>query len=112
MRRRDCGRSSPARSRSPPSRPAPASPCATATRLVPRPAGGGAGVADKGPALTLPRAVLRSLRPGLGSDPRHAMDYEIIGIVEDAKSTDPRVPAWATEFIPLLQDQVYGEPVL
>jgi predicted permease len=49
---------------------------------------------------------------GLGSDPRHAMDYEIVGIVEDAKYTNPRVPAYATEFIPLLQDQVYDEPVM
>jgi predicted permease len=47
---------------------------------------------------------------GLGSDPRHARDYEIVGIVEDAKYTNPRVPAYATEFIPLLQDQVYDEP--
>jgi predicted permease len=49
---------------------------------------------------------------GLGSDPRHAADYEIVGIVEDAKYTNPRVPAWATEFIPLLQDQVYDGPVM
>ena len=49
---------------------------------------------------------------GLGSDPRHAMDYEIVGIVEDAKYTNPRVPAYATEFIPLLQDQVYDVPAM
>ena len=49
---------------------------------------------------------------GLGSDPRHAADYEIVGIVEDAKYTNPRVPAYATEFLPLLQDQVYAEPAM
>ncbi|HYL06717.1 MAG TPA: ABC transporter permease [Thermoanaerobaculia bacterium] len=49
---------------------------------------------------------------GMGGDPRHAADYEIVGIVEDAKYTNARVPAYATEFIPLLQDQVYDEPAM
>jgi len=33
----------------------------------------------------------------------HSGDYEIVGIVEDAKYQDTRGPAYATFFLPLLQ---------
>jgi predicted permease len=46
---------------------------------------------------------------GLG-DVSHSGDYEIIGIVEDAKYQDTRGPAYATFFLPLLQAPS-GEPV-
>jgi ABC-type antimicrobial peptide transport system permease subunit len=36
-------------------------------------------------------------------DARHSGDYEIVGIVEDAKYQDTRGPAYATFFLPLLQ---------
>jgi predicted permease len=39
---------------------------------------------------------------GIG-DASHAGDYEIVGIVEDAKYIDARVPAYVTAFLPLLQ---------
>ena len=39
---------------------------------------------------------------GIG-DASHAGDYEIVGIVEDAKYNDPRNAAYATAFLPLLQ---------
>jgi predicted permease len=39
---------------------------------------------------------------GMG-DPSHSRDYEIVGIVEDAKYQDTRAPAYATFFLPLLQ---------
>lgn len=39
---------------------------------------------------------------GIG-DASHAGDLEIVGIVEDAKYQDARVPAYATAFVPLLQ---------
>jgi len=39
---------------------------------------------------------------GMG-DARHSGDYEIVGIVEDAKYQDTRGPAYATFFLPLLQ---------
>jgi predicted permease len=41
---------------------------------------------------------------GMG-DASHSSDYEIIGIVEDAKYVDTRSPAYATFFLPLLQTQ-------
>ena len=41
-------------------------------------------------------------RFGMG-DESHASDYEIVGIVEDAKYQDTRGPAYATFFLPLLQ---------
>jgi predicted permease len=45
-------------------------------------------------------------------DMSHSGDYEIVGIVEDAKYQDTRTPAYATFFLPLLQippgDQLRG----
>lgn len=38
-----------------------------------------------------------------GMDTGHSEDYEIVGIVEDAKYQDTRGPAYATFFLPLLQ---------
>ena len=38
-----------------------------------------------------------------GMVPGHTGEYEIVGIVEDAKYQDARVPAYATLFLPLLQ---------
>ena len=46
---------------------------------------------------------------GMG-DASHSGDYEIVGIVEDAKYQDTRGPAYATFFLPLLQTPP-GEPV-
>jgi predicted permease len=43
-------------------------------------------------------------------DVRHSGDYEIVGIVEDAKYQDTRGPAYATFFLPLLQVPS-GEPL-
>ena len=43
-------------------------------------------------------------------DVSHSGDYEIVGIVEDAKYQDTRGPAYATFFLPLLQTPP-GEPV-
>jgi predicted permease len=43
-------------------------------------------------------------------DVSHSGDYEIVGIVEDAKYQDTRGPAYATSFLPLLQTPP-GEPV-
>lgn len=48
-------------------------------------------------------------RFGMG-DVSHSSDYEIVGIVEDAKYQDTRGPAYATFFLPLLQAPS-GEPV-
>ena len=45
---------------------------------------------------------------GLG-DASHSGDYEVIGVVEDAKYQDTRGPAYATVFLPLLQTPA-GEP--
>jgi predicted permease len=42
-------------------------------------------------------------------DPSHAGDYEVIGIVEDAKYQDARGPAYATAFFPLLQTVPYKD---
>jgi len=41
-------------------------------------------------------------RFGFG-DPRNAGDFEIVGVVEDAKYQDAREPAYATFFLPFLQ---------
>jgi predicted permease len=46
---------------------------------------------------------------GMG-DRSHSGDYEIVGMVEDAKYQDTRGPAYATFFLPLLQVPP-GEPV-
>jgi len=46
---------------------------------------------------------------GMG-DGSHGGDYEIVGIVEDAKYQDTRGPAYATFFLPLLQAPP-GEPL-
>ncbi len=43
------------------------------------------------------------------ADPSHSGDYEIVGIVEDAKYQDARGPAYPMAFLPLLQDVVYRE---
>jgi len=43
-------------------------------------------------------------------DVSHSRDYEIVGVVEDAKYQDTRGPAYATLFLPLLQSPP-GEPV-
>ena len=43
-------------------------------------------------------------------DASHSGDYEIVGIVEDAKYQDTRGPAYATSFLPLLQTP-HGESV-
>jgi predicted permease len=43
-------------------------------------------------------------------DVSHSGDYEIVGIVEDAKYQDTRGPAYATFFLPLLQTP-HGESV-
>ena len=44
---------------------------------------------------------------GFGTEPGHAMDYEIVGVVEDAKYVAAGEPAWRTFFIPLLQTVSY-----
>ena len=46
---------------------------------------------------------------GMG-DASHSGDYEIVGIVEDAKYQDTRGPAYATFFLPLLQTPS-GDPL-
>jgi predicted permease len=38
------------------------------------------------------------------TDVSHSSDYEIVGVVEDAKYQDTRGPAYATFFLPLLQN--------
>ncbi len=45
---------------------------------------------------------------GFGS-PGHGLDYEIVGVVEDAKYVDARGPAFPTLFLPLLQDVTYPD---
>jgi predicted permease len=50
-------------------------------------------------------------RFGLGNV-SHGQDYEIVGVVEDAKYQDAKVPAYATMFLPLLQDVVYADAQL
>jgi ABC-type antimicrobial peptide transport system permease subunit len=45
---------------------------------------------------------------GFGT-PGHGMDFEVVGVVEDAKFQNARVPAYATLFLPLLQDVVYAD---
>jgi macrolide transport system ATP-binding/permease protein len=47
---------------------------------------------------------------GMG-DATHSGDYEIVGIVEDAKYQDTHGPAYATFFLPLLQPALPGEPL-
>lgn len=44
---------------------------------------------------------------GIG-DASHAGDYEIVGIVEDAKYMEARVPAYVTAFLPLVQAQEHN----
>jgi predicted permease len=43
------------------------------------------------------------------SDSSHAGDYEIVGIAEDAKYRDPKLPADAMFFMPLLQMETYKD---
>jgi predicted permease len=45
---------------------------------------------------------------GLGEESGHAMDFEIVGIVDDAKYVAAEEPAWRTFFIPLLQTVPYS----
>jgi predicted permease len=40
---------------------------------------------------------------GQGTEPGHAMDYEIVGVVENTKYVAAEQPAWRTYFLPLLQ---------
>ena len=42
----------------------------------------------------------------------HGRDYEIVGVVEDAKYVNARVPAFPTLFLPLLQDVAYADSQL
>jgi predicted permease len=46
---------------------------------------------------------------GIG-DAKHAGDYEIVGIVEDAKYQDAREPAYTTFFLPFLQQVTDKDP--
>ncbi len=46
---------------------------------------------------------------GFGDLPAHAMDYEIVGVVDDAKYVAAEEPAWRTFFVPLLQTVAYKE---
>ena len=48
-------------------------------------------------------------RFGIG-DVSHGGDFEIVGIVEDAKYQDARQPAYATFFLPFLQTVKYNKP--
>ena len=43
---------------------------------------------------------------------RFAGDYEIVGVVRDAKYTDPEKPARAMFFLPLEQTMHYDEPLM
>ncbi|HTV55835.1 MAG TPA: ABC transporter permease, partial [Terriglobia bacterium] len=45
---------------------------------------------------------------GIGG-PGHASDFEIVGVVGDAKYNDARAPAWPTFFIPFLQKVKYSK---
>jgi predicted permease len=45
---------------------------------------------------------------GLGDAP-HAADYEVVGVVADAKYMDPRDVAWPTFFRPLLQTEKFRD---
>ena len=40
----------------------------------------------------------------------HGFDYEVVGVVEDAKYVDARDPVRPTLFLPLLQDVAYANP--
>jgi predicted permease len=40
----------------------------------------------------------------------HAGDYEIVGVVEDTKYVDPKIPAEPMVFLPLLQTVTYEDP--
>jgi predicted permease len=44
---------------------------------------------------------------GFGEDPAHTMDYEVVGVVEDAKYVRAAEPGWAMYFLPLLQAVTY-----
>ena len=44
---------------------------------------------------------------GLGEEPGHDMDYEIVGVADDAKYVKADEAAWPTFFIPLLQTVPY-----
>ncbi len=44
------------------------------------------------------------------SDPKHTSDFEIVGVVEDAKYQDTRGPAYSTVFLPYLQRVDFTQP--
>ena len=44
------------------------------------------------------------------NDPRHTSDFEIVGVVEDAKYQDPHGDPRPTYFLPYLQNVQYAEP--
>jgi len=47
---------------------------------------------------------------GFGT-PKHSGDFQIVGVVEDAKYQDARAPAYPTAFLPLLQTVKYENPI-
>jgi macrolide transport system ATP-binding/permease protein len=46
---------------------------------------------------------------GIHGDVGHSHDFEIVGIVEDAKYQNARQPAYATYFVPFFQDPIYKD---
>ena len=44
------------------------------------------------------------------NDLHHTSDYEIVGVVEDTNYQDTHAPAYATFFLPYLQDVQYADP--
>jgi len=46
---------------------------------------------------------------GILGDASHSHDFEIVGLVEDAKYQDARQPAYATYFVPFFQDPIYKD---
>src|SRR5580704_5976387 len=44
------------------------------------------------------------------SDPKHTSDFEIVGVVEDAKYQDTHGPAYSTVFLPYLQRVEFTQP--
>jgi predicted permease len=46
---------------------------------------------------------------GILGDASHSHDFEIVGVVEDAKYQNARQPAYATYFVPFFQDPIYQD---
>ena len=46
---------------------------------------------------------------GILGDASHSHDFEIVGVVEDAKYQDARQPAYATSFVLFFQDPMYQD---